>query len=382
MRKVSFLHCSDIHLDMPFKYLGDSEKSSVRRQELLEIFDEIVDMAGKKGVDFLLISGDLYEHDYTLRKTILHVREKFAQIHHVKVVLLPGNHDPYTSNSFYATIDWPENVHILNADTPVLHIEELETSIFGMGWESSVAEGLKRVKKETVSSEKINILLFHGSVDMLFSKQAFNPVDSTDLAGLGMDYIAIGHFHNSFGEFGPARNIFNPGSPETLAFDQPGGARGIFEVSIAKEGNKEAKINSCFLVTGKRKYRDIAINVDLFEEGKDLEKSVKERMQETGSPDDLFRIFLKGYRPRGTNIDVANLLERLSSDAFFVKVFDETTEEINYEALSKTPGIKGLFTLKMFDKINQAEEKEKKIFERALRYGLQALDEGKVDLEI
>ena len=32
MKKVRFLHCSDIHLDMPFKYLGDSEKSAVRRR--------------------------------------------------------------------------------------------------------------------------------------------------------------------------------------------------------------------------------------------------------------------------------------------------------------------------------------------------------------
>jgi exonuclease SbcD len=419
MKKVRFLHCSDIHLDMPFKYLGDSEKSAVRRRELLEVFDGIIDMAGKKGVDFLLVGGDLYEHAYTLRKTILHVREKFAQIRHVKVVMLPGNHDPYTANSFYASFDWPENVHILNADNPALRVGELGTCIYGIGWESSVTEGLKRIKNETVSPGEINILLFHGSVDMLFSKQAFNPVASDELAGLGMDYIAMGHYHNCFSAFGPARNIFNPGSPESLAFDLQDGTRGVFEVSISKEetsreeifkeenfreesvkgenfreenrkeecgrkGNAKAKIDYRFIETGKRNHRDISINVDMVGAGEDgdIEKSARKRMKDSGGPGDLYRIFLKGYRREGMEVDAAGLAERLSGDAFFVKVLDETVEELDYEALRKTPGIKGLFTSRMLDRINAADEKEKKILERALRYGLQALDEGKVDLEV
>lgn len=105
-------------------------------------------------------------------------------------------------------------------------------------------------------------------------------------------------------------------------------------------------------------------------------------MKDSGGPGDLYRIFLKGYRRAGMEVDAAGLAERLSGDAFFVKVLDETVEELDYEALRKTPGIKGLFTSRMLDRINAADEKEKKILERALRYGLQALDEGKVDLEV
>ena len=375
-------------------------------------------MSGEKEVDFLLVCGDLYEHDYTLRKTILHVREKFAQIRHVKVVVLPGNHDPYTANSFYASFDWPENVHILNADNPVLRFGELGTRIYGMGWESSVAEGLTRIRSENISPGEINILLFHGSVDMLFSKQAFNPVASDELAGLGMDYIAIGHYHNRFSAFGPAHNIFNPGSPETLAFDQQEGTGGVFEVVISKEetfregifkeensreesvkgetlgeengkgeygrkGNAKAKIDYRFIETGKRNYRDISINVDMVGAGEDgdIEKSIRKRMKDSGGPDDLYR-----YSLRVTARRYGDRCRRPCGKAFgrciFVKVFDDTVEELDYEALRKTPGIKGLFTSKMLDRINAADEKEKKILERALRYGLQALDEGKVDLEV
>jgi len=37
-----------------------------------------------------------------------------------------------------------------------------------------------------------------------------------------MDYIALGHFHNTLRGVGKSENIYNPGSPEPLGFDEEG----------------------------------------------------------------------------------------------------------------------------------------------------------------
>lgn len=385
MRKISFLHCADIHLDMPFRYLGEPAKAAKRRQDLLEVFDSIVAMAKKRDVDFLLVGGDLYEHEYTLRKTILHVRDRLAGLRDIKVIMIPGNHDPYTANSFYSTIEWPENVHILCADMPSVTLGDKDTCIFGLGWEEDIALGLERIRQEAVNPERINILLFHGTMDMPFSKKAFNSVNSSDLAGLGMDYIATGHFHNSFGEYGPARNIFNPGSPETLTFDQTGDVCGIYAVDIQKEGSMPAAVNARFIGTGKRMYRDFLIFVDDMESVGDIERAIRDKLEDAKSPDDLYRVFLRGYKREDISIDAEMIEEKLGGRVFFLKVNDETSEAFDYEAVSKTPGIKGRFVSKVLDRLERLKDledaTEARMLEKALRYGLQALDEGKVDLK-
>jgi exonuclease SbcD len=193
MKKVSFIHCADLHLDMPFKHLGSTGKVMARRKDLLDVFDSIINMAEDTGADMLLVSGDLYEHEYALRRTMQHVRDGFNRIKDIPVILLPGNHDPFTANSFYNVVEWSENVHILCAEKPSVHIDRTGTSIYGAGWESSVEEGLERISKADIDPKNINILMFHGTIDVFADKKGYNFVSSAQLAALEMDYIATRH---------------------------------------------------------------------------------------------------------------------------------------------------------------------------------------------
>ena len=135
---------------------------------------------------------------------------------------------------------------------------------------------------------------------------------------------------------------------------------------LGRKGNAKAKIDYRFIETSKRNHRDIFINVDMVGAGEDgdIEKSIRKRMKDSGGPDDLYRIFLKGYRRAGMEIDAAGLAEKLSGDAFFVKVFDDTVEELDYEALRKRPD-KGFVHFENADRINAADEKRKDL-ERAV----------------
>ena len=102
MNPVKFIHCADVHMDMPFSSIGAGDgKSSLRRQDLREVFSKITDAAKKEKADLLLISGDLYEHRYVKKSTINYINELFNGIPDVRVLILPGNHDPYTIDSYY-----------------------------------------------------------------------------------------------------------------------------------------------------------------------------------------------------------------------------------------------------------------------------------------
>jgi len=54
-KRVSFIHCADIHLDAPFSALGKDNLSTERRKDLKKVFGNIIDLVIEKDVDFLLI---------------------------------------------------------------------------------------------------------------------------------------------------------------------------------------------------------------------------------------------------------------------------------------------------------------------------------------
>ena len=58
MNKVRILHCADLHFDTPFKEL-DKYISDISKEELLEVFKNIIDLCIKEKVEVLLIAGEL-----------------------------------------------------------------------------------------------------------------------------------------------------------------------------------------------------------------------------------------------------------------------------------------------------------------------------------
>ena len=94
--RIRFLHCADIHLDAPFGGRGHKDYSEMRRNDVWATFESIIRLAEKERSDFILVCGDLYEHDYASKATIQRVASLFERLT-IPVVVLPGNHDPYAA---------------------------------------------------------------------------------------------------------------------------------------------------------------------------------------------------------------------------------------------------------------------------------------------
>jgi len=113
---IRLIHTADIHLDSCFAGTGmRAGFGNRRRQNLRDVLTSIVARAGDWPADALLIAGDLFEGDRISHDTTQFLSGLFESIPHVPVFIAPGNHDPFTPDSPYATMTWPENVAIFDS---------------------------------------------------------------------------------------------------------------------------------------------------------------------------------------------------------------------------------------------------------------------------
>lgn len=379
MSKIKFLHCADVHLDSPFSSLGDNgHRASKRRHDLIEVFCDIINIAAREKVDMLFISGDLYEHEYVKKSTISIINEKFREIPDVQVFVLPGNHDPYMESSYYSHFNWSKNVTIMNASKSGIFLKETGTVLHCTGFTSF--NQYNRLPDTTLHSDRqyINILLAHGTVDLNIGTNGHNPLNSEILGKMGMDYIALGHFHNRIDDVGRKGVIYNPGSPEALGFDEPG-EHGVYIGTLEKHGAGASSLEMEFIKTGKRAYEVMDVNINGCENDLQVLGQLDNALSDK-SDKQLYCINLKGYVDFRYKVDVRLIQEKLESKAFYIKVKDQTCPDYDFDRIKKEPGIKGIFVRKMESLILNASTEEAKNYKRALYYGMEALEKGKVEI--
>lgn len=377
---VSFIHCADIHLDVPFSTTGKEGFSTKRRKDLKKTFEKIVSTAIEHDIDFLIISGDLYEHEYVSRSNINWLNDQFKRLNQMPVVIVPGNHDPYVKNSWYRSYPWSDNVHILTTENPEYINEELSVYFYGIGFNTFYQETLPEQKKPVILQDRFNICLFHGTVDMEFTKGAYNPVDLSYLIDLDFDYYALGHFHSKK-DVDEEKGIAYPGSPEPLGFDEKG-EHGVFLVQLCKGDTFEREIK--FIKTQQRAYHEVDVNLDGIDSLDGLEKKLDSALEPYEREKDIFKLNLKGRINPDFHIDLERINDKLDETCFTVKLNDLTRPMYNLEELAEERTLTGVFVRKMQEKIDDAHKndqtKEKDIFEKALYLGLEALMDGTVDM--
>lgn len=112
---LSFLHCADLHLDSPFaskRYLNPTILKDVENSAY-KSFENIIDLALREEVDFVIISGDLFDqHNRTLKAEVF-LKSQFERLQkeQIFVYIVHGNHDPLSDE---IKTKWPENVTVFS----------------------------------------------------------------------------------------------------------------------------------------------------------------------------------------------------------------------------------------------------------------------------
>ncbi len=132
-----FIHAADIHLDSPLLGLDQYEGAPVEtiRGATRRAFSNLVQLAIRERVDFVILAGDIYDGDWLDYNTGLFFVKEVRELERagIQVVLIRGNHDAESRITRRLTL--PDKVHELPPDGPAtFRFESLRVAVHGQSY--------------------------------------------------------------------------------------------------------------------------------------------------------------------------------------------------------------------------------------------------------
>lgn len=357
---IKILHAADFHLDSAFAGLT-SEQAKLRRRESRQMLERLSNYVNQKGVKVVLLAGDLFDSAMTYRETIEQLVSAIGSMQ-ARVFIAPGNHDFYSVHSPYATLSWPENVHIFKTRAiERVELPELGCAVYGAAFTDAAQESGLLDSFTAPDDGLIHMMVLHG--DMNAAEARYNPVTREQIEASNLDYLALGHTHRFDGVLTAGKTAYAyAGCPEGRGFDETGD-KGVLCGAVER-----GKVNIKFVPFAKRRYWVLRVDVT----DKVPEKALQNAMPETAASDLCRVIFTGETDERG--VDIKSITERFASDFFHLELRDETHIRDDIWARSREDSLRGLFLRDLREKYNTAGERERTQLEKAARFGLAALD--------
>jgi DNA repair exonuclease SbcCD nuclease subunit len=367
MKKIKILHSADIHFDTPFS--GMTPKEALKsKEELKQVFENIIKMTLEKEIDILLIAGDIFDNLSVNKTTLYFIKNCFENISKVKVFISPGNHDPFNEKSFYSIVDWPDNVHIFKGNMESITLEELNTVVWGAGFNTSHVN--KSLLKEVKRVDKYNnIMVLHGEITTTKDGNDYNPITEEDIARSNMDYVALGHRHK-FSEVKKIENTYYSysGCPQGRGFDELED-KGIVLIEL-----KERFVESKFIRTSIRNYYEKEINIQGCFGYNEVKNKIINEIPNYDRKNNFYKIILIGEVREEFTLNEEFLQESLKDEFHFVKVIDKSEIKLDINQLIQGYSLKSIFAKKIYERLQSAEtEGEREIITLALKIGLQSI---------
>ena len=342
---MKFIHIADVHFDMPFTVLSKKGLAEERRLDQRNSFNKMIEFIKENDIDYLFISGDLYENEYIRKSTIEYINNCFKQIPNTRIYITPGNHDPYLNNSYYNKYEWNENVHIF---TKLDKVENGNINVYGYGFSDFYSKKIELPKN--LDNSKINILLMHADLDGNNKEEGeYNPILESELKNTNFDYIALGHVHKS--NFNKDKKIIYPGSAIAGGFDELG-KHGMVVGNIDEEFKK---ISLQFITLDDKEFVERDLDIANINSKEELIENINKMQLDN---DKYYKIILTGTK--NTEIDINELLKYVTSKNI-IKIKDKTKVEYDLEKISKEQSLRGIFVKELSEQIN--EENKEQILE-------------------
>jgi len=354
---LHILHAADLHLDTPFAALT-AEQGRQRRAEQRLILDKLADAAIERGADLVLLSGDLMDSRYTYRETAQALAAALGRIP-APVVIAPGNHDFYDPAGLYAAPIWPKNVLIFK-DQRVQMVELPNMVIYGCAFTGPFRDDSPIHGFRAQPSSKPRFMVCHGDVD---GTGRYGNIPHEEIAQSGLTYLALGHVHNGYGlqKAGDTYWAY-PGCGEGRGFDELGD-KGVLWLTVDGE-----RVAAEFLPLAHRRYEILTCDLT----GKEPAQAVAAALA-PGSREDICRLLLTGEAPA---LDLPALRQIAQPYRWAVTIRDHTKVPQNLWARETEDSLTGLFLREMRGRIDSAAPEERAMLEQAVRFGLNALENG------
>jgi len=191
-----FLHTADLHLDSPLRGLGADAPAARIRQATRDALANLVDLAIREQVDFVVVAGDLYDGDWPDFRTGQVLVAAFARLTraNIRVVAIRGNHD--AESVLTRSLRLPDGATLLRTDRPeTLAWPEFAVVLHGQSFGTrDVQQNLAQTYPAPVPN-RFNIGLLHTAATGRPGHDSYAPCTVEQLAAHGYDYWALGHVH-------------------------------------------------------------------------------------------------------------------------------------------------------------------------------------------
>ncbi len=352
---MRFLHCADLHLDTAFSGLGDARRAALRQAELRQSFLRIIEKA--RGMDALLIAGDLFDQTAVEAETLRVLTQGFASLGETKVLIAAGNHDALSEKSFYRIAHFSPNVVVFGSEPSCVTVADCD--VWGVSFQRSIQPEAIFSEISVPQSTRPSVLLMHGNL----GGDDYNPISREWVSRSGFSYLALGHVHSYSSTYEGSTLCVYPGCPEGRGFDELDD-KGVVLGEVTARG-----ATAVFEPISKRCYREITVDIT----GLQTHEAIRAAVEQCGLlATDLYKIILTGETELVPDVSV---LTELLSAPFFVKVYDKTIRPIEPEALVREGGLRGSFVQKLLPGLSGAEPER---YRRALEYGLAAINGERV----
>jgi DNA repair protein SbcD/Mre11 len=351
MAGVTFLHAADIHLGRPFSGLLRSgpELGSRVSKAAYASWDRMVHTALDRRVDFLILSGDVFDSPNPPVRAMVKFRTGLQLLNEagVPVFMCLGNHDPL--RSFPDSLRSLPGLHLFGAAPESFELDQ-GLMISGVSFEhASVTENLvRRFKRD--SGVDLAIGVVHANVSGTVGHQNYAPCALGDLRESGMDVWCLGHVHAAR-VLSQAPLVLYPGTSQGANVGELG-PKGCWLVTVPERGDVAPE----FIPLASVRWEQVAVDLaDLRDADDVLAAAEAECSGLIHDPDNLdaviVRIVVYGVR-HGSLSRIAeafpDLLELLSErleglpvPVYPESVLDRTFPAVDMERLNEDDGFLG-----------------------------------------
>lgn len=341
---MKLIHCSDIHLDIPFGGILSPEKSATRKQEIISSFEQMVEFAITEDVKAVMITGGLIDPEHISRATIDRVYSAIKKAHGILFILLPGN--SYESAFFSLEKYLPDNFRILSELDKKITIDEVD--IYGV-YEST--------KLPLFDDKQLNIVIASGLLNIKGFEER------------GISYLGIGLERTyRHGELRGGGYFCAPGSLEALAFEE-GGNKGFMEIYTAGK-----QLSPVFVRCGKRLCYEAEVDITGVGSSEALIDNVRRELGNMPGINGAAMVHLNLVGTMDLNhiVDNRALEKALGREYFAVSVTDDVVFDVDSDSLTEN-NLRDRF-IKRVSEGNESLDLKKDI----IRAGITALSGGDV----
>ena len=236
MSSFRFIHCSDLHIDSPFKGLASAkpELTDRLRASTFQAFQNIVQLAISEKVDAVVIAGDIYDAADKSLQAQFKFRNGLQELSDAGIpsFLAHGNHDPLDSR--FATLKWPDRVTVFSGKE--VECRDIQRDGKTLARIHGISYPTRDVKKNLAlqfkqhSGEGFAIGVLHTNVGSNSDHGDYAPCSIEDLVTANMDYWALGHIH--------AHTVLRPSDPAI-----------VYSGNTQARHKNETGVKGCCLVT-------------------------------------------------------------------------------------------------------------------------------------